>query len=341
MIDIIAALDFLLNLLYFIIVISVLIFVHELGHFLTAKWAGVKVHEFALGMGPALFKRKRGETLYAIRAFPIGGFCKMEGEDEDSSDERAFNNKPRWKRFIILFAGGFMNILLGFIIMVILLSFSAGFATQTVATVKEEQPDLKVGDVILEVDNKNIFSNMDISYLLSRVNDDTVQLKVKREGKNIEIDNLKILEQDGYRMLGVTVKTENKNILTVLKNAVKQTVSISRMIWLSLIDLITGKYGMEMVSGPVGIADELGKAASQGILSLITLVSVLTINLGVMNLLPFPALDGGRIFFIFVEAIRRKPLKAEHEGIVHFIGLVLLLLLTVVVLFSDIFKLFR
>lgn len=324
-----------------IVVLGILIFAHELGHFLTAKWAGVKVHEFALGMGPALFKKQHGETLYALRAFPIGGYCKMEGEDEDSTDERAFGKKPIWKRFIILFAGGFMNILLGFLIMVILMSFSAGFYTHTINTVNEKQPLLKPNDVILEINHDAVYSNMDISFLLSRVKSDNIQLKVKRDGKTVEIKELKMLSEDGRKIIGITTKVEGKNVLTVLKNAVTQTISISRIIWVSLIDLFTGKAGINQMSGPVGTAQALGQAAEQGAMQLIFLVAVITINLGIMNLLPFPALDGGRIFFLLIEAIRRKPIKPEHEGIVHFIGFALLILLMVVVMFNDILRLFK
>lgn len=332
---------FVISIIYFIIILSILILVHEGGHFFFAKLFKVRVNEFSLGMGPVLLKKQKGETLYSLRALPIGGFVKMEGEDENSEDERAFNKLKVFKKIIIVIAGAILNIILGFLILVLIVSFSAGsIATQSVNTAKD-QPALKGGDVILEIDKNAVYTNMDIPFLLSRVKGDTVDLKIKRGTETIAINDLKLFSTAEGKKLGIITNVETKNVLSVASFSAKQTVTIIRMVWLSLIDLVTGKVGIDQASGPVGMTTAVGAAAKSGWQSLFLLVAFITINLGVFNLLPIPALDGGRLIFLLVEAARRKPVKPEYEGYVHLAGFVLLMLLMVVITYNDIIKLFK
>lgn len=330
-----------ISIIYFIIILSILILVHEGGHFFFAKLFKVRVNEFALGMGPVLLKKQKGETLYSLRALPIGGFVKMEGEDENSEDERAFNKLTVFKKIIIVIAGAILNIILGFLILVLIVSFSSGkIATQSVNTA-ENQPALHGGDVILEIDKNAVYTNMDIPFLLSRVKGDTVELKIKRGTETIAIKDLKLLSTAEGKKLGIVTNVENKNVLSVASFSAKQTVTIIRMVWLSLLDLVTGKVGIDQASGPVGMTTAVGVAAKSGWQSLFLLVAFITINLGVFNLLPIPALDGGRLIFLLIEAVRRKPVKPEYEGYVHLVGFALLMLLMVVITYNDIIKLFK
>lgn len=332
-----------------------IVLIHEFGHFITAKLCKVKVNEFAIGMGPALFKKKKGETTYALRLFPVGGFVSMEGEDEESTDERAFNNKPVWQRFIIIAAGATMNLILGLIIVSVLLSNTELIGTNRIHSFTEnavsQQNGLKVGDKFLKIDGHRLYSDMDLTFLLSRSENGAYDIEVERDGQKVKLDNLQFQTQ---KVEGVTVITydfvivgEEKTFLNVLRNTFAESASIVRLVRLSLFDLVTGKYGLSDLSGPIGTMDVIAEATENAVStdggweSLLTIMAFITINIGVFNLFPLPALDGGRLFFLVVEMIRRKPIKAKYEGIVHATGLVLLLLLMVAVTFSDIIKLVK
>lgn len=318
-----------------------MIIIHEGGHFLFAKLFKVKVNEFSLGMGPVLLKKQKGETQYSLRAFPIGGFVKMEGEDENSEEEGAFNKKKVYQKILIVIAGAIMNIVLGFIILVFITSLTTGdFKTTKVDKPLSSQPALLAGDVVTEIDNNRIISNIDIPFLIMRLKGDTTTVKVIRNNKEITINDYKLVNEEGTIILGFTPVIEKKNALNVVSNSAKLTVSIVRMVWLSLLDLVTGKIGIEQASGPIGLTTAVGQAADSGAASLFTLIAFITINLGVFNLLPLPALDGGRLVFLLIEALRGKPVKAEYEGYVHFAGFILLMLLMVLVTFNDIKHLF-
>lgn len=332
-----------------IIVFGVIIAIHEFGHFIVAKLCNIRVNEFAIGMGPALIKRRKGETLYALRAIPIGGYVKMEGEDESSDDDRAFNKKPVYQRMLVVVAGAVMNILLGFIIILIATLMSDGISTTVIASFNENatshESGLKVDDKILKINGRRMFVDADIVYELLNDEDGITQILVERNGEKVNLDNVKFdieKNEDGTQSINFDfmVYGQKKTFTNVVKFTADKTVSTARIIWLTLTDLLKGKYGINDLSGPIGVVDAIGQASSMGLLQLLALASFITINVGIFNLLPIPALDGGRIVFLIIEGIRRKPIKPEYEGYVHFIGLALLLLLMVIVSISDVVKLF-
>lgn len=339
-----------------IIVFGVIIAVHEFGHFFAAKLCGIRVNEFAIGMGPAIFKKQKGETKYSLRVFPIGGYCAMEGEDTNSEDDRAFNNKPTLQKIAVLVAGAAMNILLGFIIIVIMVSTGGTILSNTVSSFREnsvsESTGLKVDDKILKINGTTIFVDSDIVYKLTTDTDGIVSMEVLRDGKKVQINNVKFLttkaSADAQQQITIdfTVYPKEKTFINVMDYSIKRTAYVARLIWLSLVDLLSGKYGFNELSGPVGIVGVIGTAMSQSkvfvenLRMVMNIVIFITINVGIFNLLPLPALDGGRIFFRIGEAITRKRIKPETEGTIHFVGLALLMLLMLVVTFNDVSKLF-
>ena len=336
--------------LFALLFFGVIIMIHECGHFACAKFFKVKVNEFSLGMGPALFKRKKGDTLYAVRLFPIGGYVAMEGEDDASEDDRAFNKKPVWQKMIIVVAGALMNLILGFILMVLLLTTSTDLIGTN--TIKEFYPDavssqygLQAGDRFVEIDGHHVWSELDLSFLMSRSQDGVFDFVVERDGEKVTLNDVHFAteQQNGITLIqyDFIIIGEQPGFLNIVKNAFTQSASIVRMVWLSVFDLVTGRYGMSELAGPVGtvdiIADVTAQAVSSGSLTnLLTIMAFITINVGVANLLPLPALDGGRFLFLAIEAVRRKPVNPKYEGYVHAAGLALLLLLMVVVTYNDI-----
>ncbi len=338
-----------------ILFFGLLISIHELGHFSFAKLFKVKVNEFALGMGPAIFKKKKGETLYALRLLPIGGYVSMEGEDEESQDENAFNRKKVWQKFLIVAAGAIMNLILGVVIVATILSMDSLIGTTTIHSFHEnaisEQTGLKAGDEILEIDGHRLFSDMDVSFLMSRSDDGVFDMVVRRDGEKIELKDVtfKTTKEGEYTYIeyDFIIQGEKPTVWNVVTTSFKQTVSIARLVWLSLFDLVTGQYGLTDLSGPVGTVNVIADAAAgavsskEGLITALTMMAFVSVNIGVFNLLPLPALDGGRLFFLLIEGIRRKPLNPKYEGYVHGAGLVLLLLLMVVVTFNDILTLIR
>ena len=338
-----------------ILFFGLLISIHELGHFTFAKLFKVKVNEFALGMGPAIFKKKKGETLYALRLLPIGGYVSMEGEDEESQDENAFNRKKVWQKFLIVAAGAIMNLVLGVVIVATILSMDSLIGTTKIHSFHENaisvQTGLKAGDEILEIDGHRLFSDMDVSFLMSRSDDGVFDMVVRRDGEKVELKDVtfKTTKEGEYTYIeyDFIIQGEKPTVWNVVTTSFKQTVSIARLVWLSLFDLVTGQYGLTDLSGPVGTVNVIADAAAgavsskDGLITALTMMAFVSVNIGVFNLLPLPALDGGRLFFLFIEGIRRKPLNPKYEGYVHGAGLVLLLLLMVVVTFNDILTLIR
>jgi len=341
------------------IILAILFFgfiitIHELGHFTVARIFKVKINEFAIGMGPAIFKRKRKETQYSLRAFPIGGFVSMEGEDEESQDERAFCKKAPWKRFLIVCAGAVINILLGTVLMSIVICQQPLVGTTTIHSFKEgsqlEIDGLKPGDEIYKINGKVVLSDMDLPYLMYMDDDGAFDITVKRDGEKVPLTNVRFttVEKDGVKQQinDMTIVGVEKNVLSVTANAFKQTASVARLVWLSLGDLVSGKYGFNDISGPVGtvgviadVAEESSKRTDYS--ALINIMAFITINIGVFNLLPIPALDGGRLVFIVFEMIFRKPVPAKYENWLHGAVLVLLLLFMLVITFSDVLKLIK
>lgn len=332
---------------------GLLIFFHELGHFTFAKLFKVKVHEFAMGMGPTLLKFKKGETKYALRLFPIGGFVSMEGEDEESDDEGAFCNKPAWQRFIIVAAGGTINLIMGVIIVAIMLSQSSLIGLPEIHSFEENavsSQHLQAGDKIEKINGKRVYSEYDLSFLMMRDKDGIIDFTVEREGEKVELPQVPFQTYDNNGVNTIVydfiIRGVEPGVWSVTKNSVLQSVSIGRIVWISLLDLVTGQYGLSDLSGPIGtvtyIADAAQTATQQTDYTyLFNLMAMIAINIGLFNLLPLPALDGGRLLFIAIEVVFRKKVPAKFEGWVHAVGIVLLLGLMAIVSFSDIMKLIR
>ncbi len=346
-----------MGIIFALIIFEVIILIHEFGHFIVAKKCGVRVNEFAIGMGPAILKKQKGETLYALRLFPIGGYCAMEGEDTESDDNRAFCKKSVPKRMAIVVAGIVMNLILGFVLLIIYTSLTAPITSTTVSkfesdTATYHTTGLEEGDQILKVNGMRIFTAMDISYQFQNDEDGVFDMTVKRNGEKVELSNVTFDTENESLHIDFFVEPIEATPLTVISQSFKQSLTYSRLIYISLADLVTGKYSIRDLSGPVGIVDVIGdvidsetdeetgidwRALSEQMLSL---GAFITINIGLFNLLPLPALDGGRLIFLIIEGIRRKPVPPEKEGMVHFVGLAALMVLMVVVTVSDIVKIF-
>lgn len=333
-----------------IIIFGLVIFIHELGHFLAAKLSGIKVNEFALGMGPKLISKQRGETVYSLRAFPIGGFVSMEGEDEESDEIGSFSRAPVSNRILVVVAGAAMNLLLGLIVMFGYTASEKTLATRTVRMFDEgattAASGLQVDDTIIAMNGRRMFNADDISYELARVKNNRADIVVLRDGKRVELDGVEfepVTYEDGTSGIKIDfiVYAAEKTAGNVIKQSFLGAVSMARMIFLSLVDLITGNVPINQLSGPVGIVTIISTVASyRSIRPLLMLLALLTINLGVFNLLPLPALDGGRLVFLLFEAVTKKRLDPKYEGIVHIVGFVLLIGLMLFVTYNDISRLF-
>ena len=324
---------------------------HELGHFITAKKFGVLVHEFAIGMGPKLFSFEKGETKYSLRLFPIGGYVKLEGENEleENDDPRSFSNLHPFKRIIVLVSGALMNVLLGFLIFTII-NLSVGVVPSKIDNIPKELSDkqiyLQSGDEILKLNNTRVRTNDDVLLFMSRYDEgESISITLKRHGEKITIDNFKPIKTEAGFKLGVIFKHENANLIKSAKFAVFDTVYITKAVIYAVGDLVTGKVGMNTLSGPVEIVSVVDSVASANneyaFLSILLLFAMITVNLGVFNLLPFPALDGGSIVFALYELITKKKIKSEIVGYASIIGFVLLMTLAVFVTAGDIAALFK
>lgn len=354
------------------LIISVLIFglvvmIHELGHFVCAKKAGIQVNEFSIGMGPALFTTVRGGTRYSVRALPIGGYVSMEGEDEEleepdvnapleelTEEEEVqpkglpFPQVKVWKRIIVVAAGAIMNLILGFLVLLIMLAFGDPGASKTVGFVEEGSPvqaaGLQVGDEILAVNGHHCFVMNDVLYELQRTPDQSADLTVKRNGETVQLDNVQFaLVENGDSVtmnIGFKVYALDKNVKTVITQAADYTLFYARLVFRSLIDLVVGRVSVNELSGPVGIVSAIGQAASMGVTEVLSMLALLTVNLGVFNLLPVPALDGGKLVFLVLEGIFRRPVPKKFEILVNAAGMCFLFGLMIFATFNDIVRLF-
>ncbi len=343
------------------IVITILVFfsiiiIHELGHFIAARIFKMNVDEFTIGMGPRLFKIRGKHTLFSFRLLPIGGAVQL-GEDLESDDPNAFRNKPVWQRMIVIVAGAFMNLVLGLIVCLISVSMEEQLATTQVSVFSEDSVSsevLMVGDEIVEVNGMSIWTTMDISYCFqntaAKADENASRLyfdmEVIRNGERIALNDVPFaLNTSEDRSAGIiidfAVQPVEKDFFTVNSAAFRTALTEGRLIWITLFDLITGTYGINDLSGPVGVVTTMSDAYNtMSIEQFLILVAFITINIGIMNLLPIPALDGARFVFLLIEAIRRKPIPAEKEGIIHFIGFAALMILMLIVTFNDISRLF-
>ena len=342
-----------------ILIFGFLIFIHELGHFISAKLLDVQVNEFAICMGPVLWQKKKGETTYSLRAIPIGGFCAMEGEEEESDNPRAFPQKSWWRRLIILAAGSFMNYLAGFLAIVILYTGASSYSAPIITDFFEGCPleasdGLQVGDELYKIDGRRVYLYSDVGTLLSRNKTGVYDVVVKRNGELVELPDFSMKPQlydvDGVQeyKYGLYFGSVPGGFGTCLKYSWYTSLDFARMVWMSLQDLLSGLVSVSDMSGPVGIVSTISEVGNQaqtvrdGLESVAYLGAFIAINLAVMNMLPLPALDGGRIFLLLVGELwfllSGRKLNPKYEAWLHGIFFALLILLMVVVTFSDIWK---
>ena len=349
-----------MSILFAILLFSILIFVHELGHFVAAKLSGVQVNEFSMFMGPALFKKQVGETLYSIRCIPLGGYCAMEGENEDTDNPRSFQKAAWWKRFIILIAGAAMNFIAGLLIFFIVFSPTKQFVTPVIESAEPgctivREDGLHIGDRILKLDGERIFESSDFTMLLSLNPGDVHDLVVERNGEKVVLNDFLLEkhifgEEDAPRF-GFSFALEDATFGTKLQYVWNSSINVVRSVRLSLQMLFSGQAGLGDVSGPVGIVQimsetaEASDTAKDALLNMLYFGGFIAINLAAMNLLPIPALDGGRIVGLLlttaIEKISGKKLDPKYEGYIHGAGMILLLALMAIILFKDVFMIFK
>lgn len=337
-----------LQIILAILAFGVLVIVHELGHFITAKRGGVQVNEFWVGMGPTLLAKKWHGTQYCLKVLPFGGACVIEGEDGESESEHAFGKASLPRRILIVAAGALMNFLVGFFIVLCTLQPNGPQNGYIIATLDSVDPAstaagaLQAGDTILKVDGYHILMREDFETALAQGQDRIYTVVVRRDGKRVTLPDVhleaSIEGENGRKLIGLTFSEQPATIGSRFNMSVRTSLNYARLVWSSLGQLVTGKVGVNQLSGPIGVAEVMADTAKYSMSYFFQLVAFISINLGVMNLLPFPALDGGRLVFLFLEGIRRKPIPPRYEGYVHAAGLLLLLALMVYVTGHDIFR---
>ena len=349
-----------MNIILSILILGAIILIHELGHFLMAKVCGIGVVEFSLGMGPRLFSVEMGETRYSIKAFPFGGSCAMLGEDEEADEESAFGNKSVWARIAVVAGGPVFNFILAFFLAMILIGVN-GHGGTVLQGVRDGYPaqgaGLKAGDEIVKLNGRRVHSFRDVNWYLFTHPQDTVRVTARRTDgagnrETIIKEIAPVYSQDsGYYMLGVEFDGTSypvKNPLQLMAYSAYEVQFWIHYVFDTFRMMFNGMVSVNDISGPVGIVGAIDSTVEETvpygpsavILTLINLMVLLSSNLGVMNLLPIPALDGGRLVFLFLEAVRRKPVDREKEGMVHMAGMMVLLGLMVLLLFNDVRKIF-
>ena len=348
-----------------ILIFGFLIAVHELGHCIVAKLCGVQVNEYAIGMGPLLWQRQYGETLYSLRAFPVGGYCAMEGEDEDTGNERSFVRQKAWKKFLILVAGAFMNFLTGVVIILILYGGASAFLTDEITGFADGFPlegenGLMVGDVFYKIDSYRTYLRGDASLFLSYHQGDTIDLTVIRDGEKVTLNDFPMTRQtyagsDGEPYTGfglyVGIHAEEATLLNRLRYTWLNALDFVQLVRFSLVQLFTGGASVKDLTGPVGIVStmtqmgEQSETAKAALENILYFAALLAVNLAVMNLLPFPALDGGRVLFLALDQISlllfHRPVPEKYQAAVNAVGMAALLTLMLVVTVQDVLKLFK
>jgi len=368
-----------------IVIFLLMVSIHEFGHFIVAKKSGMTVTEFAVGMGPLIYGKEKGGTLYSVRALPLGGYCKI--EDDLTEDKKAFK-VALWKRFLMVLAGPALNIVLGFFVIMLLVGLSGELSTTVVSEFSEgaqmRESGIEVGDKIVGINDTRIHFYEDMSLCINEFKDGTpVEVTVKRNGEKHKYsvsptksivkyqyldDGINVISTTGGKttekmvyydenvaknealvgteevaseryILGFVPKRESINPINLIHESLCYTGFVVKLVYKTFFMLVTGQLSMDNVSGPVGVIQEVDKAVNGGFRYVLNLMAILTINLGVFNLLPIPALDGGRVVFMVIEFIFRKPVPPEKEGMVHMIGMILLLLFSVFISYKDIMKL--
>ena len=359
--------SFLITTIAAIFIFGLVVMIHELGHFICAKKAGIQVNEFSIGMGPALFSKTKNGTRYSVRALPVGGYVSMEGEDEEiepeSSSEQIveeptlqaektglpFPDVSVAKRIVVVAAGAVMNLILGFVVFLILFSSGEILVSRNIAMLEKDAPiaqsGIQVGDEIIAINGRRCLVANDIIYELQRSQNFQADFTVKRAGKTLQFDNVAFdvtENEDGMPVMnmGFKVLRMEKTVGNIINQAFHYTVFDARMVFRSLMDLISGRISATELSGPVGIVSAINQAAGMGMSQLLNLLALLTINLGIFNLLPLPALDGGKLVFLIFEGVFRKPVPKRLEIVVNMIGLVLLFCLMIFATFNDLGRIF-
>lgn len=328
-----------------ILFFELIIIIHEGGHFVAARLMKIKVNEFSIGMGPKLIQFKKGDTKYTLRLILFGGYCAMEGESEDSDDENSFAKKKVWQRFFVVVAGALMNLILGFLVIVIMLSSGSLIGTTEIAKFDDKavsSATLKQGDIIKSIDGMRVYTSTDVTTGLSRSGDDTLDMTVLRDGKTLDLKvkfNMEKYEGRNFINMDFWLVGNKKTVGGVINESFKEWISFTRMVFLSVHDMIVGKYGLSDLAGPVGTVSVVSTAVKTSAYSMLRIMALLTINVGLFNLFPIPALDGWRLFLLIFEGIFKRKLPDKWDWAINAVGLVLLLGLMCVITFSDITKL--
>ena len=346
-----------------ILIFGVLIAVHELGHFMAAKACNVRVNEFSIGMGPEILSRKKGETQYSFRLFPIGGYCAMEGEDEDTGDSRALANQGFWKKLIILAAGSLMNFLTGVLILLVLYTGATAFFTDEITAIAPEfshtgENSLMAGDQVYKVNGYRTYLAGDTGLFLSYAQGEDTTIEVIRDGEHIQVTGLRRqtctdMEGKPYTGFGITLgrRAEEATLGTKLRYTWNTALDFVQMVRFSLVQLVSGGASMKDLSGPVGIVSTITEVGTQAESAraawsrIFYFAALLAVNLAVMNLLPIPALDGGRIFFLLVDEVAlllfKRKVPEKWQAAVNTVGFLILMGFMLLVTFQDVFKLFQ
>ena len=328
-----------------LLVFLLVVMLHEFGHFSIAKLSGIKVNEFSIGMGPKIYQKQKGETFYSLRALPVGGYVAMEGEEENSHDPRAFNNVSIVKRMAVVLAGAFMNFVLAFIAFTIIFSI-AGYGSSEIEKVISNSPadkaGIQSGDLIIKINENKVKDIYDINSIISKNQKEEMDFQINREGNilNVKIKPEYSVENQIY-LIGITSKLDY-SILKSISLGANRTLEMSKLILKSIKMMFSGSFKMEYLSGPVGVVQLIGSESSKGFLNFLQILGLISVNLGVFNLLPIPALDGGKFLFLLIEALRGKPIDEKIEQGLSLIGISLLFSLMIyVTIFNDIGRLFN
>ena len=352
-----------MSILFAILIFSILIFLHELGHFVAAKLSGVQVNEFSMFMGPVIWKKQKGETLYSLRCIPIGGFCAMEGEDEDTDSPRSFQKAAWWKRLIILVAGAAMNFVTGVLIMLLVYAPVRQFIVPVIdffepTCTLQGEDGLQPGDRFLEIDGEKIFVHSDFSTILGLNPGDVHDIVVERNGEKVFLEDFPLVKaefpnEDGTTTLryGFSFSVEDATFMGKIRYGWNSAMDTVRIVRLSLQMLVRGQAKLSDLGGPVMIVDQMNQVAKESsttvdaVFNMLYFGGFISLNLAVMNLLPLPALDGGRVVGVLlttgIEAVTKKKINSKYEGYIHGAGMILLLALMALIMFKDIFFLFK
>lgn len=330
-----------------IILLTLLLFAaiiasHEAGHLLCAKLCGIYVEEFSIGMGPLLFSTKKGETTYSLRLLPIGGYCKMPGEDGESEFANGFDKKSVPKRFLVVAGGALFNILFALILFAIaFMAIGTSSGEPVIGEVSADYPamaaGLEAGDRITSVNGVEVDAWEDMTDVIHENIGTELAFTVEREGETLNFFIVPVDDGSGNGIIGVMAERESVSVFQAVKSGLIYTYQITKLVLVSLWQMVTGAIGLEL-TGPVGLGHMVGQAVDYGWLNFLVFVGAISVNLGIVNLLPLPALDGSRLVFLLLEGIRRKPIDRNIEGAIHFVGFVLFLALTVVITYFDIIR---